>query len=412
MKKKIWIVNFHTAPERYTLNQRYVKIIPYLVKAGFDVTVVTSSFLRRHNIDLSEGKSFNSKTVDGIPFIFIKTSSYKGNGLGRMWAIFMFSLKFYYMSKKFGVPDIVYHNLHIPFDVPVYFGAKRFKAKYIAEIWDLWPEFFHRMGLISKDHFLMKLAYSVERWIYNKAAKIVFTMEGGVDYLKEKKWDTLNGGEIKLQKVNYINNGIDLHQFELDRQLFPCSDPLYFDGILNVVYVGSMHTANNVMQLIKAAEILGEFRHIRFLLYGDGSDRQIMENYCRERNLENVVFKDKYVPFNQLPDILTRSTLNIMNYQKDFGEYGISAGKLFLYLAAGKPILSNVNVNYCIIEKNNLGVSKNMENANMYAESIMSLLNLDAEEYQRMCIRVKEAANEFDYSKLANKLIKIFEEKQ
>ncbi len=127
--------------------------------------------------------------------------------------------------------------------------------------------------------------------------------------------------------------------------------------------------------------------------------------------MENVVFKDKYVPFNQLPDILTRSTLNIMNYQKDFGEYGISAGKLFLYLAAGKPILSNVNVNYCIIEKNNLGVSKNMENANMYAESIMSLLNLDAEEYQRMCIRVKEAANEFDYSKLANKLIKIFEEK-
>lgn len=411
MKKKIWIVNFHTAPERYTLNQRYIKIIPYLVNAGFDVTVVTSSFLRRHNIDLSEDKTFNSKTVDGIPFIFIKTSSYKGNGFRRMWAIFTFSLKFYFMGKKFGVPDIVYHNLHVPFDAPVYFGAKRFKAKYIAEVWDLWPEFFHRMGLIRKEHFLMKLAYSVERWIYNKAAKIVFTMEGGVDYLKEKKWDRLNGGEIDLQKVNYINNGIDLNQFELDKQFFPCSDPLFFDGKLNVVYVGSMHTANNVMQLIKAAELLVEFSNIRFLLYGDGSDRQLMENYCLEKKLDNVVFKDKYVPFNQLPDMLTRSALNIMNYQKDFGEFGISAGKLFLYLAAGKPILSNVNVNYCIIEKNNLGISKNMENANMYAESILSLLNLNEEEYQGMCSRVKEAAKEFDYSKLADKLIKILEEK-
>jgi glycosyltransferase involved in cell wall biosynthesis len=406
--KNIWIVNFHTAPPEYALNQRYTKIVPHLQRAGYKVTVISSSFLRRHNKDLSEGKTYNAQIFNDIPFILIKTKRYKGNGLGRMFAIFMFSLRLLFIRKKFGIPDVIYHNLHVPFDVPVYFAAKRFGANYVTEVWDLWPEFFHRTGLIRKNHPLMKLAYQIERWIYTKAKAIVFTLEGGRNYISEKKWDKANGGSIDLNKIHYVNNGIDINQFEADKISFPSDDLLIQNENFNVVYVGSMHKANDVLQLIKAAEILKTSNDIHFILYGDGSDRDSLIAYCQQHKMDNVTFKEKHLPFHQLPAILCKSSLNVMNYQKNFGDYGVSAGKLFLYLAAGKPILSNVKINYCVVRKNKLGVSEDLNSPLDYANGILKIKNLKVQEYNEMCLRVKEVANEFDYSNLSKKLIEIF----
>ncbi len=406
--KKIWIVNFHTAPPEYALNQRYAKIVPYLQKAGYKVTVISSSFLRRHNKDLSKGKNYLSDIFSGIPFILIKTKPYKGNGFGRMLSIFLFSIKLIFIKKIYGSPDIVYHNLHAPFDVPVYFAAKRFGAAYIAEVWDLWPEFFPRTGLIRKNHPFMKFAYKIERWIYTKAKAIVFTLEGGTDYIIEKKWDKANGGSIDLNKLHYVNNGIDLNQFESDKINYPNNDPLFQNERFNVVYVGSMHKANDVLQLIKAAELLKPNQDIQFILYGDGSERESLIAYCQQYQIDNVTFKEKYLPYPQLPAILSQSSLNVLNYQKDFGDYGISAGKLFLYLAAGKPILSNVKVNYCVVRKHNLGISEELNNPSAYAAAILKIKSLDQNAYNEMCLRVKDVAKEFDYTILSQKLIEVF----
>jgi hypothetical protein len=42
-------------------------------------------------------------------------------------------------------------------------------------------------------------------------------MEGGKDYIKEKKWDIEQGGKIDINKVYYINNGVDLQDFDSNR---------------------------------------------------------------------------------------------------------------------------------------------------------------------------------------------------
>lgn len=404
-KKNIWIVNFHTAPQKFALNHRYAKMVPFLQQAGYQVTVISTAFLRRHQLDLSNGKTYNPVTYGGIPFIHIKSNRYKGNGLGRMISLFIFSLRLLFISKKFGKPDIIYHNLHVPFDLLVLFAAKRFKASYIAEVWDLWPEFFYRTGLINKNNLLLKVAYRLEKWVYTRAERIVFTMEGGIDYIHEKGWDTSSGGTVNVSKVHYINNGIDLEQFEIDSKENIMFDKDLEDEVFRIVYVGSMQKANDVGQLIKAAEILKDQNDIRFLLYGDGSEREKLIDYCTNQELYNVHFKAKYLPFNQLPFILSKSSLNVLNYQKNFGDYGISSGKLFLYLAAGKPILSNVAVKYCVITKYNLGISKDIFDAGEYVKYILQIKNLNMQDYSDMCKRVDEVAKQFDYSKLAELLL-------
>ena len=167
---------------------------------------------------------------------------------------------------------------------------------------------------------------------------------------------------------------------------------------------------NNIKKLIDAAKILKTNINIKFLVYGDGGDREYLEQYCEENKIQNVIFKEKWIPLNNVPYVLSKSSLNIMNYQKDFGKYGVSSGKLFQYLASGKPICSNIRMNYCLIEGNHLGIAKNLETPQEYADAISSIASLDDESYKDICDRVKEIAKEFDFNLLSKKLIRIIDE--
>ena len=99
-----------------------------------------------------------------------------------------------------------------------------------------------------------------------------------------------------------------------------------------------------------------------------------------------------------------------MNYQKGFGDHGVSSGKLFQSLAAGKPIVCNIPIAYDdVITDNNLGVAGNLDTPQKYADAILSIYNLDKEKYDAMCDRVLKVAERFDYKVLSDQLIKIIE---
>jgi glycosyltransferase involved in cell wall biosynthesis len=335
---------------------------------------------------------------------------YKGNGIDRMISIFQFAWRVYRWGRFLERPDVIIHNIHAPFDYPVSWCAKQMKANYIVEAWDLWPDSFVRFGLIGENNPLTKMAYAIERILYEKADKIIFTLEGGADYLKNRRWTKEFGGMIDEKKVFYINNGVNLDKFDADVERHQLQDhDLDATGQFNVIYLGSVRLVNNLKQLIDAAHLLKNVPNIKFLIYGDGDYRDTLEQYCRDQRIENVVFKEKWIPFQNVPFVLSRASLNILNYQKDFGIYGVSSGKLFLYLAAGKPICSNIKMNYCLIEKYGLGIAKNLETPQEYAKAILSVASLDDVSYQRLSTKVRATAKQFDYKVVSAKLLDVIE---
>ena len=272
----------------------------------------------------------------------------------------------------------------------------------------MWPDSFVRFGLISPKNLFIKWAYNIEKKIYEKADRIIFTFEGGIDYLKERKWITELGGKIDTKKVNYINNGVNIAKFNKDKELYRLEDKdLSDDNYFKIIYLGSIRLVNNIKQLVDAAKILQENTRYKFLIYGDGSDRDYLKKYCIENNISNVIFKEKRIPLKYVPYILSKSSLNILNYKKDFGVYGISSGKLFQYLASSKPICSNIKMNYCLITKYNLGIAKQFENSQEYAYAIRAFGEMDNRSYSAMCKRVNEVVNQFDYNVLSEKLIQV-----
>ena len=397
-------------PPQYESRVQTLKRAQYLLSFGYDVTIIGGSYL--HNTDINIIKD-NSKYVKAdygeIKFIHIKTRKYIGNGISRFYNMFEFSFRLLFLANKFERPDVIAQVATVPFGNILYYLAKRTRAKYIVDVLDLWPESFLEIGLISKNNPITKISYLAEKWLYKKADKIVFSMEGGKDYIIERGWDSESGGDINLKKVHYINNGVDLDDFDRNKRLYKIEDPdLGNNNIFKVVYLGSVRLANNLQQLIDAASLLKEHDNIRILIYGDGDERVFLENYCKQNKITNVVFKQRWVEIKYVPYILSKSSLNILNYKKSqILRFGGSQSKSFQYMASGKPICSNVKMGYCPITENRLGISKEFESAKEYAQAILYFAQMPEKYYKEMCKRSRKVAENYDYKKLAMEFEKL-----
>lgn len=404
-KKVIWLVNKHAAPIQYNAtNMRTYKLAYYFTQMGYEAYIISSSFIHNKNIDLiSSNEPYLIKEYDGVKFIHIKTSTYQSNGLKRIFSIIQFGKRLLNLRNQFPKPDIIIHTSNIPFDYCVYSCARKLHAKYLIEVVDLWPESFVAFGLIGKKNPLLQLMYKVEKFLYTKADYLVFSMEGGWDYIKEKKWDVEHGGPISRSKVYYLNNGVDVADFDRNEQIYRIDDPILENNSLKrVIYLGSIRKANNLKWLIDAAACMKDDKSVVFLIYGDGDERAFLESYVRKLDLSNVIFKEKWIEPQYVPYVLCQSYMNIINYMPNAIErYGGSQNKLFQALASGRPVCSNVGMGYSIINKYSVGIDQKFTNAIAYAQAIKSLLTLPDVEYNAMCERAKNAAKDFDLRKLA-----------
>lgn len=409
---RIWIVNYYAGTPATAGNPRYLKLAKHFIEAGHEV--ITFNAGRTAKISDSEFKSGNfvERQYDGFNFVHVRVPEFKGNGPKRMYSIWKFAQRILKGRKQFERPDVILQNIHPPFDYPIVKLAKKLKCKYIAEAWDLWPQAFVTYGLIGAKNPLMKWAYSIEKKYYYATDEIIFTFLGALDYLKRHGWMLEQGGKIDPAHFHYINNGIDLAQFDCDRDENPRPDAdMNDDSLYRIIYLGTVSRVNNVKTLIDTAALLKDNPKYRFFLYGDGADRESLEQYVIDNNITNVVFKEKRIKFEECAWVVSQATVNIMNYRNGFGQWGVSSGKMFQYLAAGKPIVCNINIGYDnVINDNNLGVSKNITTPEEFAMEIKRLAEQPHADYEAMCERVREVARRFDYKVLAAEELKVIED--
>ncbi len=89
---------------------------------------------------------------------------------------------------------------------------------------------------------------------------------------------------------------------------------------------------------------------------------------------------------------------------------GVSSGKMFQYLAAGKPIVCNVNIAFDnVITDNHLGIARDIDTPEAFAQAIRDMAEQPRASYDAMCERVRKVAERFDYRKLATEEIKVIE---
>lgn len=387
-----------------------------LMNYGYNPTIFCANTFhqKRQEIDLGKDK-YKQLYSDEIPFIFIKTKASVSNGIDRVENMICFYFNLLKVAKslikKGNKPDLILassvHPLTLVAGIKL---GKKFNIPVICEVRDLWPEAIFTFNKARENSVLGRLLVKGEYWIYKRADALIFTKEGDTDYIKEKKWDKKQGGKVDLNKAHYINNGVDVEAYNSSIEMNILDDKDLDEGKFNVVYVGAIRPVNNVDNLLDTAVKLKDYKDIQFLIYGDGSQRIELEERAKNEDISNVKFKG-FVNKKYIPYILSKSSVNLLNYSSTQYNWarGNSSNKLFEYLASGKPVISTVKMGYSIIDKYNCGFELEENNPDKLMSTILNVKNMDEKIYNQYSENAKLAANDFDFKKHTQKLLKVME---
>ncbi len=400
---KIWIINHYAEVPPKGNYLRHFRFSKELQKMGHEVEIFAASTVHNSAYNHSkDSRPFKKVLVEGVPVTFIKCRNYQGNGKDRVLNILDYFFGVLKVTKKLIPPDIVYSSSPHPLNwLAADRIAKRNSAKHLAETRDLWPETFVVLNKVGKNHPFAKLLYGLEKYIYQKADGLIFTFPGYGSYLDEMNI-TPKGS------VFYLNNGVDLKEFDKNTQEFPCLDEVMNSEKYKIVYTGAIGLVNGMQLLIDTAKLLKDVEDIEFIVYGDGNERESLEKQAKGLPVRFMGRVEK----KYIPGILDKADLALILAKKTPMHYnlGLSLNKLFEYMASGTPILSNMETRFDLIENVKAGRTVGSENPEDLAYGILYFKSLSKEENEKYCKRARATASEYDFKVLSEKLDSMLQE--
>ncbi|MDR0739223.1 MAG: glycosyltransferase family 4 protein [Oscillospiraceae bacterium] len=412
MKRNIWIINQYAIPPKFGGLNRHFYFSKYLKRKGYNVKIFTSSKIHNSNINLikkTEKISYKEMFFDDVEYTFLKASDYENNGFSRIKNMIGFAVKLPHFFLKKGIkvfkkPDVIYTSSPSLFiAVASIFLATKLRVPIITEVRDLWPESIVCYKNYSPRHPFIQILYALEKWVYKRSNSLIFTMKGAKNYLKERKI------KIDSNKIYHINNGVDIEEFEEKKITKKIKDKdLLEKNTFKIIYTGSIREVNNLDILLELAKkIKTVYKDIRFLIYGEGSEKSKLIKRCQDENINNVLFKG-HISRDCIPFVLSNSDINIIIVkQTSITRFGSSLNKFFDYMASEKPIVSNLKVNYDLLKHYSCGMTSDSSSPEDLQKTIEKIRKSSEEEKEKMRQGAARGARDYDYKFLTNKLEKV-----
>ncbi len=382
------------------------------VNAGHPVTIVAASFSHVRSVQPEMKSAFQSEMIDGICYQWCKTPSYHGNGVARFINMLAFVFRLFQYSfkiKKSNRPKVVIASSTYPLDIfPAWFIAKKYKAKLIFEIHDLWPLSPMELGGMSKYHPFILLMQLGEDFFCKYADAVVSMLPKALNHLTSRG--------MSPDKFNYVPNGIELQEWNFNNAttssvnanlILERLDCAKREAFFTIAYLGAHGIANDLSNLILVAEILKKEK-ILFFLIGQGPLKNEWKKLVKEKNLANVLFFDPIL--KQEVSIITKLfDVNYIGLKKEsLFRFGISPNKLMDYMAARRPIINAIEAGNDPVNEAGCGISVPAENPQALATAIKIMKSKSKEELERLGEKGYEfVSREHDYEKLAQRFLKI-----
>lgn len=335
---EVWILNHYAIAPDSSGSTRHYDLARGLLLNGWIVKIVASAFEHQTGADRLAGKriGFLSQIIDGVEFVWVRTLVYRGNGPKRVLNMFTYSVRALIFGLKQTRPDIIIGSSLHPFAALVAYVLSRWHGcKFYFEVRDLWPQTMIELGEISEKSLLVWLLRYIERFLYEKANKIVAVLPAIRDYVRQYG--------VTPEKIVFIPNGVNLELFDLNERAVPVdifNKVKTLDSKFIAIYTGAHGLANELHTIIDAAAILNEKQNsVHFLLIGEGPLKPSLEERARKLALSNITFLPP-VEKGCVPTILKMASVGLICLKPtSLYRYGISLNKSFDYMAAGLPVV-------------------------------------------------------------------------
>ena len=227
-----------------------------------------------------------------------------------------------------GHPDIIIAQSPPLFDAIAVRMLSRFKRiPFIFMVSDLWPESAVQLGALRNKLFI-RLSKWLEKTTYQRASAI-WAMTGGIR-------KTLLQEGLAPDKVFFLPNGVDTKRFR------PVPRERGRDQCFTILYVGTFGLSHGLITVLNAAEELCDCQDVRFILAGDGAEKEQLVAEARRRKLANVTFLDSQ-PHERVPLLLAGADACLVPLRKLPLFEGALPIKMFEAMACGRPILLAVD---------------------------------------------------------------------
>jgi len=246
----------------------------------------------------------------------------------RYIAFLKFALKAIKYSGSLIKPDIAYVT-STPLTVGIVALWLKWvkKVPYIFEVRDLWPEAPIQLG-IMRSGLAKNAAVWLEKTTYKNATHLVALSPGIRDGVLAK---------FKKAQVTIIPNMADIGFYGKNVAFSQENESL------TIGYFGAIGHANGLMSMMAVAEIcLTQGLRVRFLLMGEGSERDNLHQIIIDKNLSNVVL----LPTGnkaEVAQVMHRVDACLVSFLKYPILETCSPNKFFDALAAGKLCIVNTN---------------------------------------------------------------------
>ena len=397
---RVLIVTQYFWPEGFRIND----VVKSLVKRGIDVDVLTGKpnypegfIYEGYKASGCLTESWNGANVFRVPlFPRGKNSSIRLalNYLSFIVTGITFG-PFLLHNRKYDV-IFVYGLSPILLAIPAIFIAWLKRKKLILWVQDLWPQSLSATGYI-KSNFLLRCVEVVVRWTYRHTDLLLVQSRAF-----ERVVSALAPGKTVVYYPNSVDSSFASAPDFNNKQ--PTIEAL--ETGFPVIFAGNVGSAQAVECIVEAASILQAVTEIRFVIFGNGSKWEWVQDQISERGLVNIYLVGRF-PVEAMPEYLQKAEVLLVSLS-DQPIFALTVpNKIQAYMASGRPIVASLNGEGArLVMESGAGVSSPAEDPVALAKAILSLYQMTAEQRRQIGENGRTYyRNHFDHEILMDQLI-------
>jgi glycosyltransferase involved in cell wall biosynthesis len=405
-----WIVNHYAAsPDQPTLTRHY-DLARELVASGRRVTIFAAG--RSHVTGrerLTGWGIFGTESFDDVRFVWLRTSSYRGNTWRRKLNMLTFVVAFLVVQIRFESPDVIIGSTVHPFAaLGAWIAARIRRVRFVLEIRDLWPQTLVDLGEMRIGSSGERLLRSIEAFLVTRASTTITLLPGMRDYLSSRG--------LRTDHVVYIPNGVRTSSDEQPctaserepvcvREAFGTIQRMRDEGRFVIGYAGAFGFINRADVIAKAAAIAEERSpgRVGLFIFGDGPERAKLEAAAAGNSAVAIgaAVPKRYV--RKVLEALDATVLHVAD--TPVFRYGMSPNKLFDYMGSARPVAFACSSAYDPVATVGAGISVRPDDPALLGDAYLRLASTPPDTLARMGAAGREyVVREHNIERLAETL--------
>jgi len=363
------ILTQYYMPETGAPQIRLRCFIRELRRRGKDVVVATTmpNYPTGKIFAEYRGRLYRRDIVDGVPVKRVWSYAATGRAaIARIANYFSFALNvcpFILLGRR---PDVIFvEGQPLPLGIVAILMKLIRGVPYVYNVPDLQVDVARELGFLRHD-LLLRVASWIETTLLKHAMSVSTVTDAFIKHFEERG--------VPRSRISFLPNGADT-----DLLCPRLPEPEYVDtwqlqGKVAIVYVGTHAYYHGLDTLVNAAELLSMDSRIRFLMIGNGPERQRIRQLAVEKGLTNMVFAD--VPYEKTAELYSVAYASVATLRNIPVAKGMRLSKIFPSLSCGIPVIySGIGEAGELLTRNACGIAVEPESPAALAGAIRLLAN-------------------------------------